>query len=94
MFLVFQLKIVSLRYLIKLLVQNFFDGLLFFTQDGSVAIIPCKKESQYYLVDLHVRDTEGKPDANGSKIIIKFEDIPELISYVTDIYENTLSMKQ
>ena len=89
MFLVFQLKIVSLRYLIKLLVQNFFDGLSFFTQDVSVAIIPCKKESQYYLVD-----TEGKPDANGSKIIIKFEDIPELISYVTDIYENTLSMKQ
>ena len=94
MFLVFQLKIVSLRYLIKLLVQNFFDGLLFFTQDVSVAIIPFKKESQYHLVDLHVGDTEGKPDANGSRIIIKFEDIPELISYVTDIYENTPSMKQ
>ena len=36
----------------------------------------------------------GKPDANGSGIIINFEDIVELISYITDIYENTSTMTQ
>ena len=45
--------------------------------------------SQYYPASSHARDTAGKPDANGSGIIIKFEDILELISYITDIYENT-----
>ena len=34
------------------------------------------------------------PDANRSGIIIKFEDILELISYITDIYGNTPTMTQ
>ena len=60
-----------------------FDVLLFFTQGVYVSIIPCKKGSQYYLVDSYAQDTEGKPDANGSGIIIKFEDILELSSYIS-----------
>ena len=74
--------------------EQFFHGLLLFTQGVCVAIIPCKKRPQYYLEDSHARDTEAKPDANGSGIIIKFEDILELISYIIDIYENSLTMTQ
>ena len=65
--------------------EQFFDALLFFTQGACVAIIPCRKGPQHYLVDSHARDTEGKPVANVSRIIIKFENILELISYVRDI---------
>ena len=72
--------------------EQVFDGLLFVTQRVCVAIIPCKKESQYYLVDSYAQDTEEKPDANGAGIIIKFEDVFELISYITDIYGNTPTM--
>lgn len=59
-----------------------------------VAILARKTGSQHYLVNLHARDTEGKPDANGSGFIIKFENIVELISYIADIYENTSTMTQ
>ena len=45
-------------------------------------------------MDSHARDTEGKPDANGSGIIIKFDGILGLISYITDIYGNTPTMTQ
>ena len=68
--------------------NKLFNGLLFFKQDVCVAIISCKTGSQYYLVDSQARDTEGKLDANGSGVIIKFEGILEFISYITDIYEN------
>ena len=74
--------------------EQFFDVLLFFTEGVCVAIIPCKTGSQYYLVDSYARDTEGKLDANGSGIVAKFEGILELISDITDIYENTSTMIQ
>ena len=60
-----------------------FDVLLFFTQGVYVSIIPCKKRSQYYLADSYAQDTERKPDANGSGIIIKFEDVLELSSCIS-----------
>ena len=47
-----------------------------------------------YLVDSHTRNGEGKPDANGSGIKIKFEDILTLILYITDIYEDISAMSQ
>ena len=65
--------------------EQIFDDLLFFTQGVCVAIIPCKKGSQNYLVDSHARDTGRKLDANESGIKIKFEDILELISCIKDI---------
>ena len=34
-------------------IEQCFDSLLFFTQAVCVAIIPCKKGSQYSLVDSH-----------------------------------------
>ena len=78
--------------------EQSFDRLLVFTQGVCVAIIPGKEgygsQSQYYLVDSHARDAEGKPNANGSGIIIKFEDVLELISYITDIYENNSTLTQ
>ena len=78
--------------------EQSFDGLLFFAQGVCVAIIPCKvgggSQSQYYLVDSHSWDAEGKPNANDSGIIIKFEDILELISYITVIYENNSTLTQ
>ena len=74
--------------------KQFFDGSLFFTAGLSVTIIPCKTESQYYLVDSHAWDTEEKPDSNGSRILTKFKNILELISYITNIYENTRTITQ
>ena len=74
--------------------EQIFDGLSFFTHGVYVAIIPCKKGSRNYLVDSYARDTEGKPDANGSGIIIKLEDILELIICIADIYKNTPTMTQ
>ena len=67
---VFLLKIVSLSYLINYSTEQFFNGLLFFSQYICVTIILCKKGSQYYLADSHAEDTEGKSYANGSRIII------------------------
>ena len=37
---------------------------------------------------------KGKPDADGSGIIIKFEGILQLISFITEIYENNSTMTQ
>ena len=45
-----------------------------------------------YTVDPHAGDAEGKPNANDSGIIIKFEDVLELISYSTDTYENNSTL--
>ena len=64
--------------------EQCFDGLLLFTQAVCVAIIPCQEGSQYSLVDSHAWDSEGKPDVHASGIITKFEEILELISYITD----------
>lgn len=51
-------EIVSLFYLMKLLEQNnFLMVYYFFTQGVCVAIIPCKKGSQYYLVHSHAQNT-------------------------------------
>ena len=72
--------------------EQFFYGSLVFTQGACVAITPYKKGSQYYLVHSRARDTEEKPDKNGSRIIIKFEDILEFISHITEIYENAPTM--
>ena len=84
-----------MSYLIKLLEQtNFLMVYCFLHKVYVFAIILCKIGPQYYLVDSHARDTEGKPDANGSGIISKSENILELISYITDIDENTLTMTQ
>ena len=78
----------------KLIEQKSFLTIYYFTQGIYIVIIPCKTGSQYYLEDSHARDTEGKSDAKGSGIIIKFDYILELISYIPGIYENTSTTTQ
>ena len=52
---------------------------------GRVSILPCG-----YTCSIHW----GKPDSNESGIIVKFEYILKLISYITDIYENISTVTQ
>ena len=78
--------------------EQSFDGLLFFTQGVCVVIIPGNADGgsqpQYYLADSPDQDAEGKPNAMGSGIIVKFQDVPKLINYITDIYEHNSILTQ
>ena len=41
-----------------------------------------KQTDFFYLFDSHARDSSGMPDPNGTAVVMKFTNIPELEQYV------------
>ena len=71
-----------------------FNGIIFLTNGFSLSIIADKQF--YYIVDSHSGDTLGRPSPYGTGVILRFENVVELVNYIFDIYHYLgilLSMK-
>ena len=61
-----------------------FTGIIFLINGFSFSII--RASQFYYIVDSHSRDTLGRPSAFGFGVILKFENIVELVNYIFAVY--------
>lgn len=77
-------KLLLIRNLHSTLV---FSGILFLINGFSFSIISV--QNFYYIVDSHSRNTLGQPSPFGVAVVLKFENIVEVVNYIFDIYHHT-----
>lgn len=60
---------------------------LLFTSGGTTICIVCDNTNEQYLIfDSHARNANGYPDANGNSILLIFDQMEEVLEYLTNMY--------
>ena len=54
-------------------------------QSGSSAITVLTQDSSMYIFDSHSRDASGMPSANGTAVLMQFDNIQSTVSYICEL---------
>ena len=57
-------------------------------QSGSSAITVLSQDSSMYIFDSHSRDCSGMPSANGTAVLMQFDDIQSTVSFVCELADS------
>ena len=57
-------------------------------QSGSSGVTVLSQDSSMYIFDLHSRDCSGMPSANGTAVLIQFDDIQSTISFICELADS------
>ena len=57
-------------------------------QSGSSAVTVLSQDSSMYIFDSHSRDFSGMPSANGTAVLIQFDDIQSTVSFICELADS------